>query len=783
LATLVSLITDLRTTPEARNFLLRDLLSTNSETTVPALVEIMGTCSQETVLTSVCEALADLDQPDPALIDPLLALIEQHEGSVRRAAAEALAAYHGKEAASAVGRFVLDRSHAYAARLAAMEVLAELPEPPESVDALIEALDDPRAGIRSAAHEFLLRMGLQDLGPEAAAWRGYWAEHRDNSPVDRLRSILRDKKRRLRDSEQARAAAAARNLELLREIYDRCNEGEKTEQIVSLLGDGQAGVRMLGIELVNAMIADRKDVPAEVLDPLRSLVGDPVPQVRAKAVPVLRDLRIPSDVDVLLSALGRESEEPVLRELLNALGRYGDARAIEQLIPYLSRDYPPAIVGEAAEALGLLLGTVRSATSQGDSTSTAKAAKALLERFESTPEEQADLRERILQAMSKTADPSFGPSFLAHIDSPRSGMKSAAIQGLAALGDSAHAAALVPHLADANAQVRQISAQALGLLGGKQEHLEALLGRLDPEVEPIEAVRATVWEAFVKLFRKQEPAVQLRWADRLAPQNQNAAASNERFVRLLVEIEKALAGTQNEVALVAEVRIRLAEAYADLGRHADAVGKYQQVYEWFREQPKDRLRRVGAKMLNSQLMTGRLNLAADHLALLLCDATEQEQGPLRSVVLGFLRDRLAQGEFDDVLALTDKLLESETVPLAPGFRDEVQSLHRQALDRRELHHRQQVAEWVKLLGGPPSEADDARRRILDLGPGAVTGLAAALRDLLDAPEHDAALEGELVNLLRQVRPNWPGFEPDAPLEQKRNALENLTAKEQPSASP
>ena len=56
-------------------------------------------------------------------------------------------------------------------------------------------------------------------------------------------------------------------------------------------------------------------------------------------------------------------------------------------------------------------------------------------------------------------------------------------------------------------------------------------------------------------------------------------------------------------------------------------------------------------------------------------------------------------------------------------------------------------------------------------------MAEALGELLDAPEHDLALEGELVELIRQNRPDWPGFQPDTPLEQKRSVLAGLTTEE------
>ena len=437
LTTLVSLITDLRTTPEARSFLLKDLLANGNQAATLAVSEILTTSSEPAVLTAVCIALSELDQPDQALLEDLLALVREYDGPVRLAAAQALSAYGGAEAAAAMGRFVLDPGHPLSARLAAMQALAEIPEPPESIDALIQALDDPRPEIHSSARTHLLQMGLEDLGPNGAAWGDWWAEHRQDSPVERLGTVLKHKKRRLRVAEQALSAAAARNLVLLREIYDRSTEAEKTERLGLLLRDAEPGVRTLGLELVNAMIADRKDVPPEVLQPLRELVSDPVAEVRRKAIPLLRDLRIPADVGLLLGAREGETNDTVLCELFNALGRFGDARAIEHLVPYLSPRYAPVVIGEAADSLGLLLGSARSTPPEEEPPARVRAIQALLERFENTPAEQAELRERFLKAMAKIADARFEPSFLAHLDDARSGTKSAAIQGLATLGDSA----------------------------------------------------------------------------------------------------------------------------------------------------------------------------------------------------------------------------------------------------------------------------------------------------------------------------------------------------------
>ncbi|UCG33530.1 MAG: HEAT repeat domain-containing protein [Phycisphaerales bacterium] len=777
LQTLVQLITDLRTTPEARRFLLHDLLVSHSPATTSAIADILINSREPTILSSVCTALSELDQPDNALLEPLLTLLRDYNGTVRTAAAQALSAFDGPQAATALGSLALDPALPPAPRLVALRVLAEIPEPPESIDVLINALDDQRPDIRDTARQALLQMGLEEPGPDATAWRDWWAQHRQDPPVHRLRAVLQNKKRRLRSTEHALTSLTARNVALLREIYDRCSEGEKAARLAALLRDSEPSVRMLGIELVNAMIADRKDVPADVLEALRPLITDPGARVRRAAIPVLRDLRIPDDVPLLVSALPNETDEAVLCELINALGRFGDRQAVQHLLPYLSAEHAAPIIAEAADSLGLLLESSPATLPEQRTPAFEQAVQTIMERFANIPAEQADLRERLLKAMAKIADPSFEPSFLAYMDSSRSGMKAAAIQGLAALGNAEHAALVIRHLADANIQVRQLAAQALGRLGNGEDHLESLLGRLDPQAEPVEVIRKTAWESFVRLFRKLEPAAQLRWADRLAPSTQNPAAGNERYVQLLLEIERTLAGIQNEAALLAEVRLRLAATYADMGRHTDAVAYHQQAFDWLKTRPNTRSAQVGLKILNSQLVTGRFNLAAEHLAFLLANAAEQEEPPLNQVVHDYLRGQLNAGEFDDVLSFTDKLLNTESIQLPESWIDRLRLLRREALEARQLSDQHLAAQWVTQLRGSDEEAAAARQQILDLGPGAARSLAWTLLESLDSPELDPALEIELVDLLCQLRPDWPGFTPDTPVEEKRSALIALTSRE------
>ena len=92
---------------------------------------------------------------DRDICEPLVRALEDADLSVRRAAIEALVALNDLYAASSI-YWTIRRGSGHA-RQAAAEVLGRLPEP-RSIPYLVEALQDPAAGIRAAAKNALVRI-------------------------------------------------------------------------------------------------------------------------------------------------------------------------------------------------------------------------------------------------------------------------------------------------------------------------------------------------------------------------------------------------------------------------------------------------------------------------------------------------------------------------------------------------------------------------------------------------------------------------------------------------
>ena len=329
---------------------------------------------------------------------------------------------------------------------------------------------------------------------------------------------------------------------------------------------------------------------------------------------------------------------------------------------------------------------------------------------------------------------------------------------------------LIRYLPDSNATVRQVAAEAVGRLGGREEDLEALLPRLDPNVETVEGIRATAWQAFVRIFRKQEPEVQLRWVDRLDPRTQSPSATPERLVELLVDSEKVLVDVDQDAAQLARVRRRLAEAYADMGRNSDAIACYQQVQEWLKTQPQAQAAPASIQMLRAQLWAGRIGLAVQHLSSLLSDTAGSENDPLRNVVMEFVDDRLQSERPEEVLVLTDELLETQGVKLNESWRKELEEARTRAAGLERTHEQERIAELVRrVCADDPNEAE-LRGAIVKAGNAAVPDLVDCLLKLLENPTHETELETKLVTLLRDIRSDWKGFPADAPINAKREAL-------------
>jgi len=731
-----------------------------------ALVEVLSKPANVEACLAVAAAAAESDGEIPALVEPLIALLDSEDPKLAAAAGTALGSYKNHGVAARLGTLSRDPESPLRQRLAAITALSGISER-RAIDALVTLLDDRNPEIRTRVLAGLRRAALVDFGQDIAAWKRWWQLNKSKKPVEWLHELNEVLTRQNRDLVNQLGALRTRLLATLRTNYQKTADAGKQAVVLSYLRDALPEVRLLGIDLVNTLITDRKKIEADVMAQLRQLVADPSPKVRSEVVTILRDAGDKQDAARILAQLQEETDSQVKEAMLNALGRLGDPAAVPALVEALD-DPSDRVVATAAAGLGLLgqKGKISPAA-------IAPAVKPLIQRFERLDPEDASLRDRFLGAMARIADPAFRATFVKNLELRNtSSVRQAAIRGIAALDDPTLGDQLVPALTDSDAGVRQAAAEALGRIGKADAHLQALLERLDPRTEATEIVRQAAWSAFRRILAGRTPAEQQRWVGRLgAPTSREAAA---QFVDLATEVEQALAAETPTPAGLAALSERIADALMVLDRFGEAAGRYRRLYDALVAGKDPRANEVGLKLLRAELAGSQPAEGVARCRSLMDGSTDRAlAAQVGRVLLEQIQAHLTAKDPERAVELT-AAVSATPLPrqLGATWLTQFDDLRRQAEQARRQADAAVVAAGVAAQAGNSVEAKRARDRIIALGPRAVGPLAEQLRQIIETGRTNGKVEQAIVEMLQAVKKDWTPYPPNA---DKTTKLKAITA--------
>ena len=145
----------------------------------------------------------------------------------------------------------------------------------------------------------------------------------------------------------------------------------------------------------------------------------------------------------------------------------------------------------------------------------APAVEPLERRLAAAPAEALRLRAALLGAMANIADPAFADELSAGLDETEPDLLVPALRGTRALGVADRVPRVLSLTTHADPRVRRWAIEALGVLGSEPTHVEALVSRLNPAIEPNETARQAAWTGFGQITAKLPPDARLQWADRL----------------------------------------------------------------------------------------------------------------------------------------------------------------------------------------------------------------------------------------------------------------------------
>ncbi len=768
---------------DARTLGARKLLEIGTPEAVEWLAGVLGRDPPDPAAqAAVCIAIAEQDAAPAALSRPLIGLLggpaDQTE-AFHLTLIDALRRFDNGVVVEQLREIASDDAASTAYRLAVVSALAELGENIKAVGALVALCADDDKDLSRAALAALSEAAGETLADAEAAGK-WWEQHKSKSPTVWLKAVNQRRTLQIHGLLQERGVLVQRLTAAYRVAYLQAAENERPQKLLAYLGDDLAEIRRLGLELVDVMITDRIEVGPDIKNRLIEMIGDPDPQLRLEVVSIVGDLRLATAVSRLVEALKGETDVRVRAELVAAIGGLDGAQTLPVLIDALKNDEPP-VAGEAALALAVF---ARPAAQEGDG-APAQISDALLEKFASLQPDQADLKSKLLEAMTRIASPRFRSVFAAEVGPDRPvEVRRAAIAGMASLGDVQAADAVMPLTTSSEPVIRLEAVTALGKCGRREADLVVLERRLDGTSESDETVRQRAWEAFKQVASRLPPQEHLALSNRFSTLGDKIA--QRRRLELLSLLRDTSARFEQLRAADPAQCIKLIEAIADarveLGEFKAAAAGLWQALDIIDQEGGDARASLAARAIAIHLMGREDEAATQRIAEFLGPLPEAQRlemtSPLVRVVLEEAERRVNAvanaATFTDAQSVL-RLLSPHKAMLSADVISRLDALRTQMMEKRTAS----IETLIRNLANDPA----AEARLTAFGARAVMPLL--LPHVVAQPTTTAPAGSQaekLVQVASRLDPDWKAFPPDATPQQRAAAIDQLRAKWTPKVS-
>ncbi|RIK66436.1 MAG: hypothetical protein DCC65_09850 [Planctomycetota bacterium] len=752
-------------TPEARKLGASRLLEAGTDDSVGRLIALLVDEKADLpAQIAVCQAIAESESPPVTLVDPLLSLLGDARPGLVEAVGQAIRKYDSALVVGKLRPIALTASGPRARRLAAIRALGQLGDEIQAIAVLAGLFKDEDRVVRMAAfNAFSEATGVAD--PQAAS--DWYESRKSKSGLEWLRAIIEARSQQVARLKAEKSELTRRLVAAYRESYLTTPEPGRPKYLQSLLSDTLPSVRLLGLDLVNDLITDRKEINPETKGIIAELTLDPDARVRLRAARTVGDLRLGSAVTKLNEAQSREIDDDVRAAQVNALGRLDDITVMPSLVDRLSDD-SLIVVGEAATALGT---TLRRGQQNGAALDAA--VPVIIERYKALPPDATETREKFLVAMTSIGAQRFRPIFEQHIEkSEPVRIQRAAISGLAAYEDAKAAERIRPLTTSTDPEIRMVAVTALGKCGGSEEDLSTLANLLLAEREPEPAIRQHAWDAYISVAQRLRPDVQVRISD------QFDRADDKTAQRRRLELLRSLrADTVKFDSLTRDGKIdileRMADAQLELGEFTAASASLEQAMGLFPDQSSDRYASLAQRSV-AALLAGKEDAAAIKRIGELFDGQQingelRDAGPLADIIRGTIRARTAAALDATGYAESRGLIDaagSLARIVGPDFERELAVLRDELIAKRS-------GDVDRLLTAIATDPE-AEAKLFQHGRQAV--LPKVYERLLEPPTTSAPaaeVEKRLVRLAKRLAPSWQGIETDATETQRRESLKAL----------
>jgi len=339
------------------------------------------------------------------------------------------------------------------------------------------------------------------------------------------------------------------------------------------------------------------------------------------------------------------------------------------------RDPAARIAGSAAWAMRDLGEQIRKANDPKLSASVRDALRARLATSQFDPV----LRQRIVQAMTRVADPEFHADFnniLARgaIDI----VMIASLEGLWQLGNPNSGAVVAPFMNHNNRGIRLAAVQAMRTTGSPAD-IDALMKHLNPRIETDPDIRKAAWESILALADKADVKDLDRLANRLL--TDPAVRSVENALDVLLIEERKLVQAQTPAIAVAPVWQNIGQCYAEIAKPVQAKAT-----EYLRKAldayvaagaPQAVVEPVVAQLIRAMLLDARDRKedARHAAAFVIAKQVAALDAAYITIVFGAVqqevKELVAAGRQKQAIELLD---EAEKAALSPGYAGRIRDL-------------------------------------------------------------------------------------------------------------
>lgn len=754
-------------TPEARKLGARLLLESGDDAAIARLMGVLSANPPDLAAQlALCAAIADAEKPSPKLVEPLIAMLGNLRPDTIEAVTRAIRRFDSGIVVERLRPIAIDASLPRPRRIGAIRALGVLGEDVKALGVLAGLLEDPNPAIQHAA---LMAFGeatgvsARDAN-EALAW---WRQTSSKTGDRWYRALIESRAQQVSRLIRERTDLTRRLVNAYRDAYLATVEADRPRLILGLLNDELASVRMLGLDLVNDLITDRKEISSDARTRIIELTIDADPRVRLKATRIVGDLRLSSAVAKLIEAMQREIDDEVRAAQAAALGRLEDPVALGPLVDRLDGD-SPLVVGEAVTALGVLL-----RRGQSNALSVDPIVQKILDRYGKLGNDDGDLRERFINAMTGIGAKSFRETLEAEVTGNRSiRVRCAAIAGLATCEDARAAEVIRPLTQVTLPDIRLAAVSALGLCGSSERDLESLRARLDSDREADAAIRLEAWDSFLMIARRLPTNDQIRISDQLDLPDDPTAQRHR------LDLLKAVRGDPTRfdnltAGMKTDVLERMADAQVELKEYAAASASLEHAMRLLGTEENGRYANLAARSLSALLM-GREDTAAMQRLGELFDG-QQINGELSNVsavsemLLDEVNSRLAAAtdgaSFEAAFGLIN-ILGGFTGKAGTSFSDELNKLREELAAKRD----RQVDELLATLASDP----EAETKLFQLGKQAVLPkVYERLKEIKSNGDSAENAETRLIQLAKRFVPTWPGIENGGTSTDRAEALRRL----------